>query len=946
MTEQEEFEFRARLEAEAAAAANDQRPMSQRIAEDVGDAAVNPFFASGAGGIGAMVLGPSVEAGYQAAAGRPGPTPDAAARLAEPGSPGQKWAAKTGYGSGPGESVRDVREHYVKGNAPIGQGKISKKVSRATPGTVQAAVEREQQQALEARIRAKNRPMSEKIAARTPGVVQDVGRGVGAGIEKFPRWASRGAAGANLGYQGADAYNRALAGDMPGAAVSGTGALGSALFMLPGKYKKAIGAGMSLGSHLLNRSMDEARENPEGYAKGRAVKGGLEQLLKFSKRPAHEATDEVKKLSDVAQEHIGRFYVPTQADRMGGVGGPSYSANQLLHPEYEGLAWGSGQPATATGLANLARDPRFGGPEGQLFAPLLGAENMHQSNQMVFNALADEFYKQHKNLTPEMRKAINDYMQTGGTISGKKAGFEGYPEFDIANQDMIRDLGKTFEARKQIAQHAFGGQGLGGRKAQIIPYEEILRKTRDPLTEGAETFSMGPRAFKLTGEVHPAPRPDLNPAYPFQLHGSDIGAAYTPVPSELSLMDFQRDWRQATGKTTPLKSGKLPQPGYYEHTMGYTPAGSSQRIYPRQQITEDWIKELQRSGFKHGGLTHLAGGGKAGMLLSAGESALQLLKPQVSRVNMDYKDVTKRIPQLQEAAKKMQAGEPISREEYEMLVNVYKPVTPYNFIPRPATRSEAVGALEDKEMYGLPSQMLQKGHPVGLRLDIPAYSRHGVWVPTIHEQASGFGAGTKIGHESFAAVTDPTFGMSEKAALSIAAGKPKGTIATIKGNWNPMSEAEAVDRAQDYLHNPNWRQAGMDPERHGYFYDRANMEPIVAGEEALQVGPLVLVKKPKYGSKEDFKFKEGGLAYMAAGGKTPAWQRKEGKNPEGGLNAAGRASYKRETGGNLKAPQPEGGARRDSFCARMKGMKKKLTSAETANDPDSRINKSLRKWKC
>ena len=48
----------------------------------------------------------------------------------------------------------------------------------------------------------------------------------------------------------------------------------------------------------------------------------------------------------------------------------------------------------------------------------------------------------------------------------------------------------------------------------------------------------------------------------------------------------------------------------------------------------------------------------------------------------------------------------------------------------------------------------------------------------------------------------------------------------------------------------------------------------------------------------------------------------------------------------LKAPQPEGGPRRDSFCARMKGMKKKLTSAKTANDPNSRINKSLRAWKC
>jgi len=81
--------------------------------------------------------------------------------------------------------------------------------------------------------------------------------------------------------------------------------------------------------------------------------------------------------------------------------------------------------------------------------------------------------------------------------------------------------------------------------------------------------------------------------------------------------------------------------------------------------------------------------------------------------------------------------------------------------------------------------------------------------------------------------------------------------------------------------------------------------------------------------------------------KSPAWTRSEGKNPNGGLNAKGRASYnKANPGSQLRAPQPEGGPRRDSFCARMEGMKKKLTSAKTANDPDSRINKSLRAWKC
>jgi hypothetical protein len=76
-----------------------------------------------------------------------------------------------------------------------------------------------------------------------------------------------------------------------------------------------------------------------------------------------------------------------------------------------------------------------------------------------------------------------------------------------------------------------------------------------------------------------------------------------------------------------------------------------------------------------------------------------------------------------------------------------------------------------------------------------------------------------------------------------------------------------------------------------------------------------------------------------------AWTRKEGKSESGGLNDKGRASLKAE-GHDIKRPQPEGGSRKDSFCARMKGMKSKLTSSKTANDPDSRINKSLRKWKC
>jgi hypothetical protein len=79
--------------------------------------------------------------------------------------------------------------------------------------------------------------------------------------------------------------------------------------------------------------------------------------------------------------------------------------------------------------------------------------------------------------------------------------------------------------------------------------------------------------------------------------------------------------------------------------------------------------------------------------------------------------------------------------------------------------------------------------------------------------------------------------------------------------------------------------------------------------------------------------------------KTAAWTRSEGKSKSGGLNAKGRASYNAANpGSNLKAPQPEGGARKRSFCARSAGQMKKFPKA--ANDPSSRLRLARKKWKC
>ena len=124
-------------------------------------------------------------------------------------------------------------------------------------------------------------------------------------------------------------------------------------------------------------------------------------------------------------------------------------------------------------------------------------------------------------------------------------------------------------------------------------------------------------------------------------------------------------------------------------------------------------------------------------------------------------------------------------------------------------------------------------------------------------------------------------------------------------------------------------------------------EDVQRQQQNLQRKQLVIDKQKLQIRQRQLRSKQSDMASQTVTKESAAWQRKEGKNKEGGLNEKGRKSYERENpGSDLKAPQPEGGPRKKSFCARMKGMKKKLTSSKTANDPDSRINKSLRKWKC
>jgi hypothetical protein len=363
--------------------------------------------------------------------------------------------------------------------------------------------------------------------------------------------------------------------------------------------------------------------------------------------------------------------------------------------------------------------------------------------------------------------------------------------------------------------------------------------TKEPIMadETKPNISVDPN--QISNKIKPIDLPEIKPL------------ETQSVPKRQSL----KEWAMAGGGVPAQYQGR--EHVWRKHVQKYAAGGE---VFNTMPDMSDGGQINQAPAFSKGGTVKNA-------VKSAVEGVVEGVKPLVDRLNMHFKDVTKRVPELQEGAQKIQGGE-MTPAEYEKLVKKYKPVKPYEFIPKPATRDEAINALtaDKRDLYGTPSSMLKAGDPVGLRLDIPAYSDHGVWVPAVHRQASGFGAGDRVGYESVAGVMNPTFGMSDKAALSIAAGKPKGTIATIKGEWNPTDEATAVARAQEYLNNPEWVQVGMDPERHGYFYDRRTMKPITAAEEAIQVGPLVLAKKPQYGNKKDFKYAEGGEVHMEDGG--------------------------------------------------------------------------------
>ena len=315
---------------------------------------------------------------------------------------------------------------------------------------------------------------------------------------------------------------------------------------------------------------------PHGYAGGKRVIA--EEALGLAKKIFTPRETKILRASEALAPHEGKWLNLTQSDRMrsteGDLGGPGFSKFQLEHPDYAEAqaAWGVGKKPTASGIVNVNK--RY--PEGQsIWAPMIGSETQHHSNQHVYDALTNEFNRQAAmgKLPPELQARINARMQNAPSTKGM------FPEgFDIGNPEHLAQYGDTFNRRGEVSK-VLSGEGVGGTKGRVIDYPGLMQEMTDPMTMGAPTHSMGTRLFNLTGEVEH--RPDLHSAFPYILKGEDQGVAFAPVPKELGIQDFINQFKEFKGR----------EPGYYDLT----------RTTPSQQITDKYLKSLDEAGHKKGG---------------------------------------------------------------------------------------------------------------------------------------------------------------------------------------------------------------------------------------------------------------------------------------------------------------------------------------------------------
>lgn len=554
MTEQEEFEFRQRLERE-----------QEQAASGVGSTAevdqVNPLYGVAGGAFAGQILGPAINKGVEAVrGGAPGAT--SASGAPSGASAGQKWAAKTGFGTGPGQTVEEVSSAFKAENKPIGSGKISGKIARNSPMNVDKMLQLEAAQKAEAARRAAALGQG---ASSLPAPVQAAGRFLGGAAQSgVTPYVGRGLAGAGAGFQGVDAYNRFQKGDYPGAAISGLGALGSAAAFIPTPVTRVGGTAIGVGAELLNQYLDSLKKKVEGMDQPAAapapVQGPLSQPAPQGMAKGGEVLKQLKKLNLADLE--GKTLLGTMSDRTkvgGGLkGGPMFPT------VHEGAAWAMDAPGAATRLLKAMHTA--GGPEQTVVAPMLMSTGAHRSNRDVSKMAVDQFQKNYQGggFSPERLKEIEDRIRI-------IKGLQEHPGMMDENAAKIMDK-LTFAQRKELVDVL----GSKPKQAMALDLQKLLRETTEPGLQEAPLGAIGPSVFKLSGER--SINPSLHGSYSHILHGEPVGAI-DPIPREFLFRDLESKAMKELGR--PLSDYN------YRTSVGT----------PSQLIDDKLLRSLEELGY-------------------------------------------------------------------------------------------------------------------------------------------------------------------------------------------------------------------------------------------------------------------------------------------------------------------------------------------------------------
>jgi hypothetical protein len=279
-----------------------------------------------------------------------------------------------------------------------------------------------------------------------------------------------------------------------------------------------------------------------------------------------------------------------------------------------------------------------------------------------------------------------------------------------------------------------------------------------------------------------------------------------------------------------------------------TSKGIVARAIPTGQRAADDLAELTANGLT----TSLANPSATGGTLGDALSQLNITPQRVEKWRSSREGMRQeKVSQVQQAAEELRAGN-ISTEEYQRTVRQYQPIKPLGAVQKMPTVEEVAMAL-GKNAETSPGIVgvnvdLPDGTRVASRLDIPAYDKYDTWVVSLHDGNKT--GGNAIGYGQAAVLNDVNFMSSAKAALNIATGKSaKGTIARIYGNWENRDPSAIAQQARDILSGKapdasDWIEVGMNPYRHSYFYRKSDGMPVASAEQVIQVGPLVLAKKP------------------------------------------------------------------------------------------------------